>query len=146
MAEKNQKQVPVGVKAISILFYIGTILCIILGISMIFGAKAMVTSLLVSNPGMGLESIPEGLMVTLIAVIGVLAIGAGIFSFFIGKGIWKLKRWARITAIVLSIIGFLSTILSAVLNFKLNLILNFLIDGFIGGYLLFNKDAKKAFK
>jgi hypothetical protein len=146
MAEKNKKQIPVGLKAVSILFYIGTILCIVLGISMIFGAKAMVTSLVASNPGIGLESIPEGLMVTLITVIGILAIGAGVFSFFIGRGIWKLKRWARITAIVLSIIGLLSTILSAVLNFKINLILNFLIDGFILGYLLFNKEAKEAFK
>ena len=85
MAEKNQKQVPVGVKAVSILFYIGAIVCFILGFAMIISSKAMAISTVASNPGVGLESIPQGMLITLIVVIGILALGAGIFSFFIGK-------------------------------------------------------------
>jgi hypothetical protein len=140
------KKIPTGVKAVSILFYIGAILCVIMAISMIFGANTIITSMLASNPGMGLESIPQGMMITVIIVIGILAVGAGVFSFFIGRGLWKLKQWARITAIVLSIVGFLSVIISIVLHFQLTQILSFVIDGFIGGYLLFNKEAKEAFK
>jgi lysylphosphatidylglycerol synthetase-like protein (DUF2156 family) len=113
---------------------------------MIISSKAMAISTVASNPGVGLESIPQGMLITLIVVIGILALGAGIFSFFIGKGIWKFKRWARITAIVLSIIGLISVIASMILNFKFMNIISLIIDGFIGGYLLFSREAKEIFK
>lgn len=143
---ESGKKIPTGVKAVSILFYIGTILCFIMGVSMIIGAKVTIASLLVTNPGIGLESIPQGMLIGIIVFVGILIIGAGIFSFFIGRGIWKLKRWARVTAIILAIIGFLSVILSMILHFQITQVLSFLIDGYIAGYLLFNKEVKKIFK
>jgi hypothetical protein len=145
-ANKDSKDIPVGIKVISILFYVGAVLCFFMGFAMIISSKAMAISMVASHPGVGLESIPQGMLVTLIVIIGILALGAGIFSFFIGKGIWKLKRWARITAIVLSIIGLISVIISMVMNFKFTNLISFVIDGFIGGYLLFSREAKAAFK
>ena len=143
---ENANKVPAGVKAISILFYIGTILCFVIGLVMIIGAKALIASLLVTNPNIGLETIPQGTLMTLMVVMGVLFIVMGVIALFIGRGIWKGRKWARITAIVLCGIGLIIAIFSIVTNFALIHIISILIDGYIGGYLLFSEEAKRAFK
>jgi lysylphosphatidylglycerol synthetase-like protein (DUF2156 family) len=149
MEKKNKEQireVPLGVKIISILYYIGAVLCLLFGLIIIISSNAMASSLVASNPGLGLESIPHGTLITMIIVIGAILIGASIFAFFIGRGIRRLRKWARITAIILAILGLISAIFSIIIGFKFTQIISLLIDGFIGGYLLFSKEAKEVFK
>jgi hypothetical protein len=143
---EGSSKLPLGVKIISILYYIGVVLCLAFGLIILITSKAMAVSMVASNPGLGLESIPSGTLVTLIIIIGVILIGASIFAFFIGRGIWRLRKWARITAIILAILGLISAIFSMIIGFKPTQIISLLIDGFIAGYLLFNKEVKEAFK
>jgi hypothetical protein len=143
---ENSNKIPVSVKIISILFYIGTILCFFSGLLMIFASKTRAASLVALNPGLGLEAISQGTLVALIIVIGIVLIGAGVFSFFIGRGIWRLRKWAKITAIVLAIIAVVFVIFSIIVAFTFTQIIYLLIDGFIAGYLLFSKGSKRIFK
>jgi hypothetical protein len=143
---KSSDKIPLGVKIISILFYIGTVICLVFGLVLVFGSKIMVASLIASNPGVGLESIPQGKIVTLIVVLGILFIAASVFAFLIGRGIWRLRKWARITAMILAIIGFAFAVFSVVISFRFMQIISLLIDGFIGGYLLLSKEARRVFK
>ena len=131
--------VPTLVKVISVLYYIGAALSIIMALVMFFGAGAID-----SIPGMdamgGLTGIFSGLMI----VLGVIMIGFAVLAFFIARGLWKGRNWARIVAIILAILGVLSAIISLVQGSWSNII-GLIIHGAIGGYLLFSKDVKAAF-
>lgn len=128
----NKKiHVPTGAKVISVLYYIGAVLGIILGLLFLLGAGA-------------LESIAE--QIPLLAVLGaglfvlggIILIALGILGFFIGRGLWKGRNWVRVVAIILACLGFIT----AIFSFD---ILGIIIHGIIGGYLLFSTRVKKAF-
>jgi uncharacterized membrane protein (DUF2068 family) len=135
--------VPVGAKIISILYYIGAVLLVILGIIMLVGA-GMLGTLTQSIPLLGMLG---AFGAALFIVIGIIMILMGILFFFVGKGLWKGKNWARWVAIVLAIIGIIIAIASmfspkGIASNIVSLIINLII----GGYLLFSKGVKSAFK
>lgn len=134
---KKQKSIPTGVKIISVLHYIGAGVMGIIGLMFILGG-GMFESLLAENPE--LASLSAGLFV----FFGILFICFGVLAFFIGRGLWKLQNWARITAIVFSCIGAISSIISLVMG-DFGSIVSLAIQVIIGSYLWFNKDVKKAF-
>jgi hypothetical protein len=133
---KGSKKLPVGVQIISVLYYIGAVLGVVFGL------------LFVSASGYLASMIPElaGLGAGLFVFLGILLIGVGVLGFFVGRGLWGLKPWARIFAIILAALGILSAIYSMITNFSFGNIVSILIHGFIGYYLLLNKEAKRAFK
>ena len=132
------KQIPTGVKVISILYYIGAVFSAIIGILFIVGA-GMIESIASQVPFIG--EIGAGLFI----VAGIIMIGLGILSFFVGKGLWRGKSWARIIVIVFSCLGVLMAILSMAQGDVAGNIFNLLLNGVIGGYLWFNDGVKKAF-
>lgn len=143
MANKN---VPALVKVLSVLYIIGAVVMVISGILLLVGAGfigAYADQIAAAVPGGG------GLMAAVgtaaLIILGVLIIAFAVLCFFVGRGLWKAKSWARVTAIVLAIIGLLFAILGmAGGNISGNLF-SLVINALIGGYLLFAKSVKDAF-
>ena len=128
------KQVPVIVKIISILYYIGAVTSVIVGILLMVGGGML---------GNYLEN--YGALFGGLAIVGgILMIVFGVVGFFIGRGLWKAKQWARIVVIILSALGVISAIVSLAQG-ATSSIVSLLISGAIGGYLWFAKEAKKTF-
>lgn len=134
---KPKLGVPVGVKIISVLYYIAAVVLIILGIAL-FGGAGLVGYLASKIPFIAV--LGSGI----IAVAGIIVILLAVLSFFIARGLWKGKQWARIIVIIFAILGFISAIIS-LLKLDFSVIGSLVINGLIGGYLLFSENVKKAF-
>ena len=129
--------VPTGVKVISVVYYIGAGFSILFGLLFLAGAGFMGT--LVSKiPLLGV--LGSGFFV----VVGIIFIGLGALSIFVGRGLWKGKNWARIIAIIFSVLGILSGLYSVV-NGIYSSLFGLLINLLIVGYLMFNSSVKSAF-
>ena len=138
---ESVKKAPVGVQIISVLYYIVAVLCGLLGLLLIIGANGIVSFLISSSPE--LESIITG---GLLIGMGVILIGLGVLAFFIGRGLWKLKPWARIIAIIIAVLGVALAVYAMVKNFVFMQIIRIVVHAVIGAYLIFNKETKRAFK
>ncbi len=130
----GKKKIPLGIKIISIFYYVVTGLLLLSLIGALFQPKPLLSLL-------GLESV-------LLVIIGLLVIAS--ISFFIGRGLWKGQKWSRWVSISLAILAILSAISlfirgSTSLEY-VNASVNLVINGFIAGYLLFYEVAKKYFK
>jgi hypothetical protein len=134
----SSSKIPVEVKVISVLYYVLAVLSLIFGILFLVGAGAI---------GEYTQQIPAlaVLGTGLFIVLGIIVIAFAVLDFFIGRGLWKGKNWARIIAIIIAILGFISALLSLVDGQFLSII-SLVIHGLIGGYLLFSKEVKKTFK
>jgi len=139
--EEGSKKIPVGVQIISVFYYICAALCVLLGLFLTLGASAIVSLLVESTPE--LESFLTG---GVIVGLGVVVIGAGLLCFCIGRGLWKLKAWAKILAMILSAIGLIFIVYSMIKGFAFLQVVRFAINAAILIYLIFAKEAKGAFK
>lgn len=136
MPVTTTKQIPGNVKAVGILWYIFAGL-IILGIIIAFSAFGIMFQFTSFDFLTG-----AWFYLILVTLIGLI-----VLFFFVARGIFKLKKWARIAAIILSSIFILSTIYSFIQegNFDVNII-PLVIMGYILYVLLINKKAREAFK
>lgn len=154
MMTGEKEKVPVPVKIISVLDWIGAIGGILMGVLLI----VMGVFILVSDKAVPdiLDFLPIELLTSLSWIV--IAIGAGIliFSIFLismAVGLWRGSNWARISQII---IGFLIIALSVWnLIYAIGLgdtfslvmpIVYILIEFIIVAYLLFSKKVKMAFK
>ena len=128
-------EVPTGVKVISVLYYIGAVVELLLAIALFVGAGTIASKI----PLIG--ALGSGLFI----VMGVVLIGLAVLSFFVGKGLWKAQKWARIVAIIFSVLGVLFAILGMVQGQVAGNIFSLVVSGAIGGYLLFSGSVKAAF-
>lgn len=133
---KPVKDVPVGVKIISVLYYIGAAFAVIFGVLFLFGA-----GFISSYFGQFLGALGTGMFI----FGGLVFVGLGILNFFIGRGLWKARNWARIVAIIFAILGFISAIIILVSGEFFSSIINLIFQGAIGGYFLFSKKVKATF-
>jgi len=127
-----KKQVPIVVKIISVLNYIG---CGVLVLCAIF-----------SFVGAGIISSFLGFLGGFVIILGIIFLALAVLVFFIARGLWKGQNWARIITIIFAILGFLSAIYVLVDGLIANGIVNLIVEGFIAGYLIFSKEVKEAFK
>ncbi len=134
----TDKEVPVGVKIISVLYYIWAVLFAILGILFIVGA-GFIGTIAQSIPLLALFG--AGLFI----VLAIILILFAILFFFIGRGLWKARQWSRILVIIFSILGILSAIMGMIQGKIVSNIFGLIISALIGGYLLFSKSVKEAF-
>ncbi len=125
---------PTGIKILSVLYYIGAVILVLLGIAMLVGA-GFVGSLV---PEFG--AIGGGIL----AFVGIIVIVLAAVEFFIARGLWKGQSWARILTIIFSILGVLSGLLSLVQGVW-TAIIGLIINGLIAWYLIWNKKVKKHF-
>ena len=136
----EDKQVPLGVKIITVFLYLFGVL---LTLSGFFGA--FIGNFVNGPPGV--DSLGFYLMILLIVI--------GVLCFFVGRNLGKGKRWARIVAIIISIPGFILSIMDLAINFQLDITsLNSLFPTLLFPipsavaffYLLLNKKAKEFFQ
>lgn len=126
--------VPTGVKIISVLYYIGAVFEVIFGILLFVGAGALKTKfpiLAVLGP--------------FLVVGGIILLGLAVLSFFVGRGLWKGQKWARIVAIIFAALGVLLAIIGMLQGNIAGNILSLVVSAAIGGYLLFSSSVKSAF-
>lgn len=88
---------PTGVTILSILFALESLLFIVAGIG------AMGIGGLLGPVGLGLGIIIGGFLILL-----------GLIGLFVTWGLWTGRRWARVIAIILAILGLLFTIVGAI--------------------------------
>ena len=133
--QQTSMNMPVGVKIISVLYYIGAALELIFGILFFVGAGTIAKQF----PLLG--ALGSGLFI----VGGIILLGLAVLSFFVGKGLWKGKKWSRIVAIIFAILGVLFALLGMVQGQVASNIISLIISAAIGGYLLFSSSVKSAF-
>jgi len=132
------KSIPTGVKIIAVLAYIQAGFELVGGLLFLFGAGAM-GSVINQIPLLGMFG------ASLFFILGIIFVGFAILSFFIGRGLWKLKKWARVLVIIFSFLGVLMAIISIIAGGIPSGIFSLAVEGLIGGYLLFSKEVKQTF-
>ena len=125
---------PLGVKIISILHYIGAAFAVLAGILLIVSAGAVGSAIPVFGAIGGAMLIAGAIFV----------IGLAVLSFFIGRGLWKGQQWARIVAIVFGCLGMVRAIFGIAGNAMY--VATLVIYVVIVAYLGFSPQVKKAFK
>ncbi|MBW2989129.1 hypothetical protein KY358_02295 [Candidatus Woesearchaeota archaeon] len=140
--KKPQKR-PASVTALSVLFFVLGGFSIILSMFfMIMGYNFIGVLSIIPVIGPILSN-----LVMMLAVMGLVM---GAINVLIGWGLLKLKNWARISAIVLLIIGLVLSILLAILTISATILLIiFLISAALQVlilYILRKDDVKKAFE
>ena len=134
----KKSEMPTLVKVISVLYYVFSGILLLGSLFALFGA-GYITAVLSSIPIINiLGAIGTGMLIFL----GIVMLGFGVLEFFIGRGLWKGQSWARIFVIVLAILGVLGSLGGLATGIG---IIGLLYNGAVGGYLLFSKEAKKAF-
>jgi hypothetical protein len=139
--EGDSKKIPVGVQVISVFYYICAVICILLGLLIVIFSAAIVSIFETQDPEL-LGVITAGVIVGL----GILLVLLGVLTFFIRRGLWNLKPWARILAIILGIAAGAYAIYGMITAFGFMQIINLVISAVIAIYLIVNKEAKSAFK
>lgn len=138
------KSVPTGVKVIAVLYYISAAFGIIFGLAFIVSILVF-SSIENQIPDAIANQVPFFTAVWVFVAMGILFICLGILGFFVGRGLWRAKPWARITAIILAGLGILMAVISMIRGNIISNILYLVLEFIIGGYLLFNKNVKKVF-
>ncbi|MDD5700302.1 MAG: hypothetical protein PHH00_03905 [Candidatus Nanoarchaeia archaeon] len=137
--KREDRKIPLGVKVISVIVYIGSAL-------LLFDALVYVFY------GITGESLSSEVSASkaVLFIASAIFVALAVLAFFVARGLWKGKNWARIVVVVFSILEIVMIIaaffygnLTASDN-VLNL-LSLVANGLIGGYLIFNKNAKKVF-
>ena len=142
----NAKNLVVGI--IAILFFIFSVIILALGILGIIAGWNML------NSDIGIVNF-FGLLAF---AFGIVLIPVSLLYFFVGRGLRKRQKWARITAIILCLLVVANTIVPIVQDIIVSVASGsvnwgtFIINAIalalnlvIALYLIFNKGAKKAF-
>ena len=131
------KKIPIGIKIVSILFYVVAVMNLIGGISLII-QQASVSQQENAPFSFSLDNTKT----TIIYIFNLTWAG---LSFFVGRGLWKGQKWARITAILFLT---LTIVISVIQMTQGTLLLGLPIILYlaIGIYLFFDKKVKKFFE
>ena len=134
----NEKVIPTGVKIIAVLNYIGAVLLALLALIFLISAGAFAGILNEIFPLLGV------LGGAIFIFVSIFLLGFAVLLFFIGRGLWKGQKWARIIEIFFAGLGLL-TALTGIFSGEIIDIFYLVFHGLIGGYLLFNAKVKEAF-
>ena len=96
---------PEGITLLATLFWILAILALVVGLFMV-GAKDAIIEIMEDEP-----DVTEGIIDLVDSILlgtGIIAFVLAIFYIITGWGLWTLKSWARIVAIILAVISLLS--------------------------------------
>jgi len=140
----SKKDKPMGVKVVAVLYYIWAILWMLMGLLIALGASLIVEY--ISQVFPSLSALSYGLLITVGVLLGIVLIGLGVLEFFVARGLWRLKSWARIMAIVLSLLAIINAAYAMTSGFQAVQLVRLIVDGGIVLYLIFSKEARRVFK
>ena len=121
------------------MYFIGAVFGILLGIGSIAGGAILGGIIASFIPALGF--LGAGLFI----IMGLALIALGILAIFVGRGLWKGKSWARIVAIILTIIGLVMGLVAMIQGEVSSNIVGVILNLVIGSYLLFSPKVKNAF-
>ncbi len=139
----DKKNLPNGVKIVSLLYYMWAILWVGFGILVAIGAPFMITYLIELFPQ--LEAVRYGALVVLGIIAGLCLVALGVFEYFVARGLWRLKPLARVIAIILSMLAIVNSAMVIASGFQAFQIVRLFIDGGIIAYL-FSREARELYK
>ena len=127
----KNKNIPVEIKIISIIFYFGALMTFISGIGFFLGRSSLLMFPIVSP--------------VFLTFMRFIYIGISVLDVFVGKDLWKGKKWARTAAIVLLCLSTLNLIASALSGDLIWGIVFFIIYLAILLYLIFSPIVRRTF-
>ena len=130
MEKESVNTRPEGITLLAALFWILAILALVAGIFMV-GTKDAIIDIMEDEP-----DITEGiidLVDSLLLGVGIIAFVFAIFYIITGWGLWTMKSWARIVAMILAVISLLSFPIGTII-------------GIIVLWYLFKPEIKAAFQ
>ena len=110
---------PLGIKIVSVFFFISAILSFLFGVLIILGSvlglsllsSEDIKNMINNNPGLSAFGIESGTkLFTTIFAFGVFIIVWGIIEWYVGKGLWRAIRIWYVAASVLILIGLLTSL------------------------------------
>jgi hypothetical protein len=128
---------PTGVTVIAVLYFLGTGICLLVGIGVIAGGGMFAE--LIKNSGGENSGLGAGVMAAVGAVLGIFLLAFGVLDLIVGIGLVKLKNWARIIALVLSgldVLLALPGLALALLHFNLITLMFRLVLVAINGWII----------
>jgi len=120
------------VTIIAVLYFILAAFCVLGGVLMFVGGGFLAS--MMNQQGAG-GSAGAGILAGLGAVAGVIVLIIAAISALVGFGLWKLKNWGRILALVFAGLGILGALLM-LLHFSPLILFGFLIRLVINGLIL----------
>ena len=79
-------------------------------------------------------------------LVGLALVALGMIELFVARGLWKMRPWARIVAILLSLLAIVNAVSTIVSSFHFFQVVRLIVDGGIVAYLVLSEEARKAFK
>ncbi|PIR69026.1 hypothetical protein COX93_00620 [Candidatus Nomurabacteria bacterium CG_4_10_14_0_2_um_filter_30_12] len=134
------KSAPMPVKILAVLNYISAAITLVSGILMLFAENIVINFLGQFSP------LLQGFSSLFLGIMGIFAVLSAVLNFFIGKGLWFGKNWARIFVIVISILAILGSLKSLIVEGDMYGFIYLAIYIAVGAYFLFNKSVKEFFK
>jgi len=138
--EVSIKIIPLPIKILAVLSYISAAITLVSGILMLFAGNIVMNFLGQFSP------LLQGFGSLFLGIMGIFAVLSAVLNFFIGKGLWFGKNWARIFVIVISILAILGSLKSIIVEGDMYGFIYLAIYLAIGVYFLFNKSVKDFFK
>lgn len=147
-----KKNIPLGVKILSILCYIDAALALLFGVFLFvvgLAAPALISSIkdqIISQGQLTAQQVEliASLSAPLLVIISFLIIAFAILDYYIARGLWRGRNWARIVVLVFMVLGFISSLFS-LLTGNFGRIISLVIYGLVGWYLGFDKNVKRYF-
>lgn len=109
-----------SIRSIGILYYLGSILLLLLALGVLAGSKAALGEL--GRAGSGS-----------LAFMGIFFLAFAVGGIFVGRGLRSLQPWARIASIVMAILGLLAPPVGTLINIYIL-------------YLLFSEKGRRIFQ
>jgi len=134
--KKEGRNIPIGVRIISVIYYVGACLLGILGL----------IAFVLAGSG---QVIPEFMVTGVLgtAVLGVVFIGLGALYYFIGRALWKGRKWAKVLVLILTIVSIIDELITLfTAGFSVIIIIMMIVNIAILYYLVFDKKSKAFFK
>lgn len=153
IAKSNSSSFPIGVRIISILFYVRAIFGILIGLALAIGGSVFVRTgtgqAVIQEVSAQLGANPSILTSTNLTALfvgfGIVFLILGIVEMLIARGLWRGKQWARIVTIILMVLAVINSIGELFQGNVVGGMFDLIISAFIVLYLSFSERVRKIF-
>jgi hypothetical protein len=146
---------PTGIKVLSILFYVSSVITLLVGIGLLglvlFGGEWVIDQIrfdqiMQKMPGITSDQIAQlpSLFISALILLGIGGLIKAIIDFFIARGLWKGQNWSRILVSLIMALAFIGSLID-LLGGKITNIIWIIVTGVVIWYLLFTEEVKKFF-